>query len=254
MRVNFGARENQKRFFQSAKGTATWKELYKKVSKTMCDPPTFKVFEAWVYGRYLPPYEVVKAIHRLIGKSKNLAELKVKLVSDNWGSVKGGKNKINAYGTNLTKVDRAKGGRNAFKDPKRLKSISHLGFLKRCKRKFLGPNRESLFNKLEKEVAETLHANGIKYEYEPIIPLEERFVIPDFLLKGEVAIECTEWTNVKEKSYQLENKIKRLLASKVIKRAIVVTNQGLLRSYQKSLNKFATIITTEQLVQALKVG
>ncbi len=253
VRVDFGTRENQKRFFRSVKGTGTWKGIYKKVSKTMCDPPTFKVFEAWVYGRYLPPYEVVKAIHRLIGGSKDLAELNIKLVSDNWGSVKGGKSKIKAYGTNLTKVDRVKGGRNAPKDPKRLRSISHLGFLERAKRKFLGPNRELLFNKLEKEVAETLHANGINYEYEPIIQLEGRFVIPDFLLEGKVAIECTEWTNVKEKSSQLKNKIKKLLASKVIKRAIVVTNQGLFQGYQKNLNKLTTVITIEQLIQALKV-
>lgn len=135
-----------------------------------------------------------------------------------------------------------------------MRSISHLGFLKMVKRKFLGPNRELLFNKLEKEVAETLHVNGINYEYEPIILLEGRFVVPDFLLEGKIVIECTAWTNVKEKSSQLKNKIKKLLASKVIKRAIVVTNQGLLQSYQKNLNKLTTVITAEQLVQALKVG
>lgn len=94
MRVDFGTRENQKRFFRSAKERGTWKELHKKVSKTMRDPPTFRVFEAWVYGRYLPPYEVVKAIHRLIDGSRDLAELNIKLVSDNWGSVKGGKTKL----------------------------------------------------------------------------------------------------------------------------------------------------------------
>ena len=254
MRVDFGARENQKRFFLSAKGGNTWKEFHKKFSKTMCDPPTFRVFEAWVYGRYLPPYEVVKAIHMLIGGSKDLGELNIKLVSDHWGSVKDGKNKIKAYGTNLTKADRAKGGRNVPKDPNRLKRISHLGFLKMVKRKFLGPNGELVFNKLEKEVVETLYANGIDYIYEPIIHLEGRFVIPDFLLEGGVIIECTGWTNVKEKSSQLKNKIKKLLASRVIKRVIVVTNQGLLQSYQKNLNMLATVTTVERLIPALKVG
>jgi hypothetical protein len=178
----------------------------------------------------------------------------IRFVPDNWGSVKGGKNKIKIHGINLTKADRVKGGKNIPKDPKRLRMISHLGFLKSTKRKFLGPKGELVFNELEKKVAETLHANGIDYVYEPIISLGKNFVSPDFLLEGKVIIECTEWTDITEKSFLLKTKIKRLVASKIIKRAIVVTNQSLLRGYQKSLKETAAVTTLEHFIQVLKRG
>jgi len=217
----------------------------------MHNPPKFRVFEAWVYGRYLPPCEVVKNIYGLISGSKDLTELNIKLVSDHWGSVKGGKNKIRLHGTNLTRADRVKGGKSVPKDPERLRRISHLGFLKSTRRKFLGPNGELVFNKLEKEVAESLHKNGISYEYEPIMLLGKWFVVPDFRLKGKVVVECTGWTNIEEKSFQLRNKIKKLLASKTVKRAIVVTNQELFEGYWKNLNELATVTTVERLTQVL---
>lgn len=252
MRMDFGSKEKQKQFFRSAKGADTWREFYEKISKKIRNSQTFKVFEAWTYGRYLPPYEVVKAIHKLSDESENPIKLNIKLVPDNWGSVKGGKSKIKTHGTNLTREDRIKGGRNAPKDPERLRRISHLGFSKMIERKFRGPNGELLFNKLEKEVAEILHASGIDYAYELIIRLEKGFVIPDFVLKGGVVIECIEWTNVREKSSQLKNKIKKLLSSKLIKNAIIVTNQSLLRSYKKNLGEVAEVFTADKLAETLK--
>ncbi len=68
-------------------------------------------------------------------------------------------------------------------------------------------NGEKVRNSLEKDVADILNKNGIKYSYEPLVRVKDRFFFPDFLINDKIILECTMWRG-SDKAVKLKEKIK----------------------------------------------
>ncbi|MEM5790598.1 MAG: hypothetical protein QXP77_00925 [Candidatus Aenigmatarchaeota archaeon] len=70
-----------------------------------------------------------------------------------------------------------------------------------------------MYNIREKKIAEFLHTNNFPYQYEPIVNLGNKYVIPDFLVGNNIIERCgysnldIYWSNVRRK-FKLFNKYK----------------------------------------------
>lgn len=107
IRVDFGSREKQKGFFRKAKEDRTWKQLYELIIDKSNRPLTFRTFQNWYKGNYLPELNVAKVICDLTYQTFD--QLNVRLRDGRWGQSKGGKRKMQIYGCNLTMEDRVRG-------------------------------------------------------------------------------------------------------------------------------------------------
>lgn len=104
--------------------------------------------------------------------------------------------------------------------------------------KFITNNGEKVRNKFEKDTADILKDRGFQYEYEPLVRIGERFFFPDFLVNGNIIIECTEWRG-HDKAIKLKEKIKYLkkeykvyvLIPKALKRYYEILNHHLLLGF-----------------------
>ena len=107
MRVDFGSGEKQKEFFRKTKDNSTWKQLYELMIGKLDDPPTFRTFQNWYKGKYLPELNVVKVICDLT--QQQFDQLDVRLKDGNWGQGEESKKMIRTHDCNLTTEDRIRG-------------------------------------------------------------------------------------------------------------------------------------------------
>jgi len=131
--------------------------------------------------------------------------------------------------------------------PKEYYKIQYSRFKKIGGYKFTTKNGEKVRNLFEKEVADILFKNKVKYQYEPLVHVGKRFFFPDFLLDNKVIIECTMWRGI-EKAYKLREKCK-ILGKKY--KVFVVIPKNLYTYYKiigsnliQGLDKFAPVAQT----------
>ena len=78
------------------------------------------------------------------------------------------------------------------------------------RKKVVGPKGEIMYNNQEKKIAEFLHKNNLRYKYEPVIKLESRCYIPDFVIGKNIIERCgygdwnIYWSNIIRKLKQFE--------------------------------------------------
>ena len=103
---------------------------------------------------------------------------------------------------------------------------------------------------MELEVAKVLTKRGVNFEYERILNCDNKFYFPDFTL-GEVAIECTFWSDVEQKASQLKQKINQYLKFG-FKLVLIVTSPKYVKEYSLLLGKpNVRVITSDNLSELL---
>lgn len=253
MRVLFKSKEDQKYFFSLAKGTElTWKQLYHRLVARSEKYFTFRSFQNWYKALWSPTLEAVNAICKLT--RLELRKMNVRVVSDNWGAIIGGKKKFRIYGCQLTSEEKRRAGKKtgSLNTREHLTKISSAGGVASVKskrnfrRKVVGPQGEKMFNKLEREVAEALLEIGVSYNYEKVFHLGKRCVIPDFVA-GNAIIECTYDTRIDWKTKRIIERSKLLLPELHQFHLIVVTTKKLKPRYRECLNGFAPVLTPPEL-------
>jgi len=127
-----------------------------------------------------------------IREEKILDEWVEKILSGNWGRVRGGiktqqKLRIDPNFRNKWRQIRKKAGRKI-----RVKFLKNwdIGFRKAGKRNTIGPKGEKMFNEHEKRIAEFLLAKNKNYEYERLIKLNGNFYFPDFIIGNTIIERC----------------------------------------------------------------
>lgn len=253
MRVLFKSKEEQKRFFRSAKGTQlTWKQLYHLLLAQSKRRFTLRSFQNWYKGFWSPTYEVASAICKLA--HSDLRSMDVEIVDDNWGQSIGGKIKFERYGCQLTLEERKLAGRktgssNTLEHLVKISSSGGVASIKsktNFRRKVVGPRGEMMFNKLEQEVAMILLKIGVNHDYEKVFRRSNNHVIPDFVV-GNVLIECTYDTRVDWKARRIIERFEPLLSRFQQLRLIVVTTDKLESKYCNYLKGFASVVKASEL-------
>jgi len=174
-----------------------------------------------------------------------------KILPNNWRQVIGGKNCVarkkerGVFESQLKEVHKAssvhmkKWHRNMKQnEPEKYHLMQYEKFKKIGGYKFITNNGEKVRNKFEKDTADILKDRGFQYEYEPLVRIGERFFFPDFLVNGNIIIECTEWRG-HDKAIKLKEKIKYLkkeykvyvLIPKALKRYYEILNHHLLLGF-----------------------
>ena len=224
MRVDFGDRKEQKSFFKRSKPpSSTWEDFYAKILDASEKSFSFRAFQHWYKGERLPTLEIVRTICDL--SNLDFSQLDIQVREEVWGQTRGGKMRIKLHGRNLDKRNRVLGGKAAQRAlisklganyEQFMRKIASKGGInsvvskKNLMRKTIGPKGEHMFNQLEKDVANILLSANVDYQYEPVLKVDQRTIIPDFKT-GNLIIECTEWTNAKVKAMSLKEKSKVLL-------------------------------------------
>jgi len=253
MRVLFKSKEDQKRFFRSAKGTRlTWDQLYRLLQARCEKYFTLRSFQNWYKGFWSPTLEVASEICKIT--SSDLRTLGAQIVHDNWGRSIGGKVKFERYGCQFTLEQRRIAGRktgsaNTLEHLVKISSSGGVASVKskaNFRRKVVGPRGEMMFNKLEREVATILLSIGVNYEYEKVFRRSSNHVIPDFTV-GDVLIECTYDTRVDWKARTIIVRFKPLLSCFQQLRLVVITTDKLKPEYYNHLNGFATVLKPSEL-------
>lgn len=90
--------------------------------------------------------------------------------------------------------------------PREYYTIQYEKFKKIGGYKYKTKNGEKVRNSFEKEIADKLYDLKVKYEYEPLIKVGEKYFFPDFMINKKIIIECTAWKG-ETKAYQLKDKI-----------------------------------------------
>ena len=259
MRVDFGDRKGQKSFFKRSKpSSSTWKDFYAKILDASEKSFSFRAFQHWYKGERLPTLEIVRTICDL--SSLDFLQFDIQVKEETWGQTKGGKRRIQLHGCNLDKRNRVLGGKAAQRAlisklganyEQFMRKIASKGGInsviskKNLMRKTIGPKGEHMFNQLEKDVANILLSANVDYQYEPILKVDQRTIIPDFKT-GNLIIECTKWTNAKVKAMSLKEKSKRLLTRDPYLDFLVVTTSSLKKRYMLHLNGFVKVLTTKE--------
>lgn len=168
--------------------------------------------------------------------------------------------RIKLHGCNLDKRNRVLGGKAAQRAlisklganyEQFMRKIASKGGInsviskKNLMRKTIGPKGERMFNQLEKDVANILLSANVDYQYEPVLKVDQRTIIPDFKT-GNLIIECTKWTNTKVKAMSLKEKIKVLLVRYPYLHFIVITKDTLKNRYVAHLKGFAEVLSTRE--------
>ncbi|MCP8308642.1 MAG: hypothetical protein H3Z53_09565 [archaeon] len=253
MRVLFKSKEEQKRFFRSAKSNLlTWKQLYHLLLAQSKRHFTLRSFQNWYKGFCSPAYEVANAICKLT--HLDLRSMDIEIVDNNWGQRIGGKSKFEHYGCQLTLEERRLAGRktgssNTLEHLVKISSSGGVASVKsktNFKRKVIGPRGEMMFNKLEQKVAMILLKIGVNYNYEKVFRVSNNHVIPDFVV-GNVLIECTYDTRVDWKARRIIERFEPLLSWSQKLRLIVITTDKLKPRYCDYLNGFAPVLKASEL-------
>lgn len=153
---------------------------------------------------------------------KNPERLIIKKLNDNWKQVIGGKNCVkrkkekNIFNKQLKKAQKKgalklKEWHKSMKEnnPEKYYLIQYSRFKKIGKYKYKTKRGELVRNLLEKQTADFLYGKGINYQYEPLIKADNKYFFPDFVLNGNIIIECTMWRG-EIKAYKLKEKIRHL--------------------------------------------
>jgi len=258
MRIDFGNKEKQGKFFKSVRPeNMTLKTFYEKINSLSVKPFTFYSFRAWYQGRTLPLSESVEAMCKFAGIK--ISGLNIEMKPENWGCILGGKRKYELYGLNFTREQIVKGGKNGMMSLR--KKLGKEGWRKlsflagsisaksgnNFRRKILGPKGEKMFNEMEKEVAEILLKLNLDYEYEKVLKINDRFFIPDFIISSCIIIECTYWSFVDDKSRLLRERFKTILKNTPIEKMVLVTSDRLKNEYKRKLGKMVDVLTPKEL-------
>jgi hypothetical protein len=252
-RVDFGSRERQKAFFREARDrTGSWKNLYAQVSGTTHISLTLRKLRRWCLGQALPTAETVAAICDVTGRE--ICNLGVVFRGRNWGQRKGGCKKVETHGCNLTLQDRMIGGKLTGRSNSvdRLKTIASIGGSRGAKspknprRRILGPGGVRMFNRLERDTFNELVQQRLQVEYEPVIQIGSRRMIPDFRV-GSTYIECTADLKVNVKGPILRQRFQLLRHKVPFRRGIVVTLPFLVPRYKHYLGIDSEVVTVHDL-------
>jgi hypothetical protein len=92
---------------------------------------------------------------------------------------------------------------------------------------------ETVRNKLEMEVANALFNNGINYEYEPYLRIDQNSYFPDFKI-GNIIIECTAWDG-EEKAKKLKEKMQNYMKCNL--KIFFIVDEKVIKFY-KDLSEF----------------
>lgn len=130
--------------------------------------------------------------------------------------------------------------------------------LKNTSRKFIGPNGEKMYNKLEYDTAKILLSNNLKYEYEKIFDSDNAngHISCDFMIKKDkriMLIEVTNWDKIEEKCYELNKKF--TIFGKYYKGCIkVVVNINKIKKelYKKYLSKNILVFSINEFKDFIK--
>ena len=257
-RVDFGSRGRQKAFFRQARDqTGGWKNLYARVSETTYVSLTIRKFKRWYLGQALPTAETVAALCGITGQE--ICNLGVVLKERNWGQRRGGCKKVATHGCNLTLRDRMIGGQLTGRSNSlnHLKNIASIGGSRGAKspknprRRIQGPGGVRMFNRLERDTFNELVQQRLEVEYEPVIHIGSRRLIPDFRV-GSTYIECTANLKVNVKGPALRQRF-RLLRDRVpFSGGIVVTLPFLVPRYKHYLGMDSEVVTVQGLRKIMK--
>lgn len=135
----------------------------------------------WIKERLLLPEKIFYRCVKILPELSAYKNFIIDSYPKNWGRTKGGKIRSKMK-TNLTQKLRIKGFRRANS--------------KTVKRRIKGPNGELMYNEGERKIAELLLKHRLKYKYEPIIYLGNKYCFPDFLVKNYIIERCgySDWS------------------------------------------------------------
>lgn len=228
-------KEKQKELISSAIKKAG---SYRQLSKILKIPRSS--IERYIDSETIPEKRFNELINFLEIKNKEI----VNRFNDNWKQIRGGKKTVTVkkskgtYKKDLENAQR-KGAiklkewhRKMKKDnPKKYYLIQYSKFKKIGGYKYKTDRGEKVRNKFEKDVADILNKLGIKYQYEPLLNIDDKYFFPDFLIDRKIIVEATAWKG-KIKAYKLRDKIKEL--EKKYEVYVVIPKN--LYSYYKILN------------------
>lgn len=212
---------------------------------------------AYHMEKYLIKKENLDKLNNFLNISFNEKIIEGKLPS-NWKQIKAGKmgvemkKKKGTYERQL-KLCQKKGSKKIKLWHKKMKkenpydyySMQYSKFKRIGGYKFITKNNEKVRNLFEKEVADILKDNGIKYRYEPFIQIGKKCFFPDFVINNKIIIECTEWRGI-DKAIKLRDKIKYLKKEYDV---FVVIPKALKRYYEILNNHL--LLGTDELMQVI---
>jgi hypothetical protein len=175
-----------------------------------------------------------------------------------WGARKGGLEKFARYGCNLTLEDRMRGGRivgmsNSVRHLSLIGSVGGVNSMKSGRnpwRKVRGPFGTMMYNALEKQSFLAMVRAGMAVEYEPVVLLGSRRIVPDFRV-GRIYVECTGDPKVSPKAERFLERFQLLRKHKGAVGNIVVTLPNLVERYKLYLGKRALVTTVDRLVDTV---
>lgn len=213
---------------------------YRQLSKLIKIPRSS--LSEYVRERMIPEERLNKILKFL--QIKNIENLILEKLTDNWKQIKGGKNCIvskKEKGTFEKEMKRwqnyqakkLKKWHKSMKknNPERYYLLQYSRFKKIGGYKYKTIKGEKVRNSFEKETADILHRLGIKYEYEPLVNIGKNYFFPDFVIENRIIIECTMWKG-EQKAYKLKEKINSL--KRAYKVFVLIPKN--LYSYYKILN------------------
>lgn len=177
----------------------------------------------------------------------------IERLPNNWKQIKGGKRCVEEKKKNGTfeKQLQQMRSKNSYEhnagslrlwhkkmkkeNPEKYYIMQYERFKKVGRYKFTTENGEKVRNKLEKDTADILKNLKINYKYESLVKSGGKYFFPDFLIRNNIIIECTEWRGF-DKAIKLKNKIQQLkkkyrvyvLIPKALKRYYEILNEYLL--------------------------
>jgi len=229
--------KNQKEVIEKAIAKAG---SYRKLSK-LTKIPRSSILE-YSKGRSILENRFIILLNFL--KIKDKEKIILEKLPDNWKQIRGGKKliEIKKQKGTFDKEMRKWQKFQAIKlrkwhkfmkqnKPEEYYQIQYSRFKKIAGYKYKTKNGEKVRNSFEKDTADKLYELGIKYDYEPLISIQNHYFFPDFIINKNIIIECTMWKGV-ENAYKLKNKIDIL--KKRYKIYVLIPKN--LYSYYKILN------------------
>ena len=184
----------------------------------------------------------------------------IRKLPNNWRQINGGKRLVQIRKENGTFDEqlmrcRASNNYKSIKlwhkrmkkeEPEKYHLMQYEKFKKIGGYKFITENKEKVRNLLEKEVADILRKLGLKYKYEALVRVGNKYFFPDFLIDENVIIECTAWRG-SDKAIKLKDKINYLKKEY----DVYVVIPKALKRYYEILNKYL-VLGTDELVKILR--
>ncbi len=189
---------------------------------------------------------------------QELSKLNVTYRDPNWGRKKGGQRKVAIHGCNLTMHDRIKGGATSGRSNshEHMKVIASIGGATSAKsfknglRRVVGPDGVRMYNGLERDTLDQLVRGGFNVDYEPVITLGSRRLIPDFRV-GSTYIECTGNPKANVKAPKLLERFQLLKGQVPFRKGIVVTFPSLATKYTHYLGSEVEVATLQDFLSRI---